>query len=66
MLFLIGLLLMAAAGLFFWAGHNLDHGVHWAEELCRQAPILCASPYWLLLGGGAVMSLALISKAFKA
>jgi hypothetical protein len=64
MLFLIGLLLIAAAGLFFWAGHN--RGVHWAEKLCRQAPILCASPYWLPLGGGAVMSLALISKAFKA
>ncbi len=66
MLFLIGLLLIAAAGLFFWAGHNLDRGVHRAEKLCRRAPILCASPHWLLFGGGSVMSLALVSKAFKA
>ena len=66
LLLLIGLLLMGAAAVFFWAGQNLDQGIHWAEEICREAPYFCTSPYWLLVGGGVVIVLALIRKAFRA
>ncbi len=65
MFFLIGLLLLGAAGLFF-VGHDLDRGMHWAEPACRQAPYFCTSPYWPLIAGGAFILLSPFRKAFKA
>ena len=66
MAFLLGLLLVAASAVFYWASRNLNGGVHWAEEACRQSALLCQQPYWLLLGGGVLIAFAIAQKAFKA
>jgi hypothetical protein len=52
MLFLLGLLLLGTFAVFYWARQNLNQGIHWAEETCRQAPFFCAAPYWLVIAGG--------------
>ena len=65
MVFLLGLVLIAVSGVFFWAGQNLTYGYHWAEQICSQSQLLCSQPYWLLFAGGALMVLSVIKRAFR-
>ena len=65
MLFLI-LVLMLAAGLFYWAAANVHHGMPWADRVCGDAQILCANPWWLLAAAGVLILLAVAQRLLKA
>ena len=66
MSFLFGLLLIATSAAFYWASCNLNVGVHWAEENCRQAGFFSQQRYWLPIAGGVLMGFAISRRAFKA
>jgi hypothetical protein len=51
-MFVLTLLLAAAAGVFFGAGHGQ---VPWSSEICGYGGVLCQQPAWLWIP--AVLSL---------
>jgi hypothetical protein len=55
-----GFVLVAAAGLFYFAADLGSHGASWAVSLCHQAPSLCISSQPLAYAA-AVMFLAYLA-----
>jgi hypothetical protein len=57
--------LLIAAGLFYWAATNVDHGVYWADRVCRDVQMLCAHPWWLLAGAIVIVAVGLARQMIK-
>jgi hypothetical protein len=65
MLFLV-VVLMIAAGLFYWAAANVHQGMPWADRVCSDMPLFCAKPWWLLAATGVVIVLAIARRMLTA
>jgi hypothetical protein len=57
--------LLIATGSFYWASNNVNHGVYWADRICRDAQIFCDHPWWLLAGAVAIGLAGLVRQMIK-
>ena len=62
---ILAFLLLGAAGVFYWTSENVNHGVYWANRICTSAHQFCDTPWWLLVGAGAVGLVSLIVRMTK-
>lgn len=65
-MFLLILVLLGAAGVFFFASATQYSGWPWSYELCRQSTVLCDHPSWILIAAGAVILLEMMRTMTKA
>jgi hypothetical protein len=61
----IAFVLVAAAGLFYWAASYANHGNYWADRICNEAQTFCDKPHWLLLAAGIAILIASAQSLMK-
>jgi hypothetical protein len=58
--------LLAATGLFYFAGATQHSGWALSYEVCRQGAVFCDNPHWVLIAAGAAILFEMVRSMSRA